>query len=361
MGTMHQREQAGAEKRRGKSGISVFPLSGLTIIASLPEAATAPAEFQVFPYGLVEIEGEEPFVVDEPAMAEAVRRFRERGPDMVVDYEHQTEMDTEAPAAGWITDLIDRGREGLWAVVEWTQRAARYLANREYRYYSPVFLISPESRRLVELLRVALTNAPRLNTIRPIVTKDEDADVTGAPPHLTQESTDMELLTGIAAKLGLDGTATEARVLEALDARLAGGPDGTIPAEMLDALGLPGSAGKSEAIATIHALKQKPDLAQEVAALKEKLALRDRDELIAAALESGKITPAQREWAEDYALRDPEGFRLFIAKAPQVVPVDNLHPRAPGNSPEPGIDDAVLQVAKMFGNSPEDIRKHGLV
>ena len=129
----------------------------LGFIAEMPApAGEVPVEFQVFPRGRVEIEGSAGFSVDEEAMEAVIRRFRSRGLDMVVDYEHQTEKDTEAPAAGWIRELFSRGEEGLWAKVEWTERARQYLANREYRYYSPVFSVSGVERKLVELLRVAL-------------------------------------------------------------------------------------------------------------------------------------------------------------------------------------------------------------
>lgn len=133
-------------------------------------ASVAPNEFQVFPYGEIQIEGGPPFVVDDAIMDRIVERFSARGLDMVVDYEHQTEANVEAPAAGWIKRLVNRGTAGLWAVVEWTARAREYLANREYRYFSPVFMLSPKNG-LVELLRVGLTNAPRLNGISPIVAK----------------------------------------------------------------------------------------------------------------------------------------------------------------------------------------------
>jgi len=52
---------------------------------------------------------------------------------MVIDYEHQTLKDIQAPAAGWIKQLTWKGEAGLWAVVDWTQQAACYLANKEYR------------------------------------------------------------------------------------------------------------------------------------------------------------------------------------------------------------------------------------
>ena len=43
-----------------------------------------------------------------------------------------------------------------------------------------------------------------------------------------------------------------------------------------------------------------------VKALEEQLADRDAEEAVELALKSGKITPAQKGWAKDYALKSPE-------------------------------------------------------
>ncbi len=320
----------------------------LGFVARMPEESPVPERFQVFPFGTVEIEGSAAFVVDETAMDRVVERFAARGLDMVIDYEHQTEGGVQAPAAGWIKRLENRGKAGLWAVAEWTERAREYLAAREYRYYSPVFLVSGRDKRLAELLRVALTNAPRLNWIRPIVAK-HGADTNHST---TEEEQGMEFLKTIAKQIGLPETAGAEEVSGAVR-RLQDSAGAVACKEVLDALGLAEGTGKSEAVATIHALKQArltgPDLTLEVAALKRKLAERERDDLVDGALKAGKITPAQREWAEKYALGDPEGFTLFVSKAPQVVPLDALHPAAP-RTPAGNIPDTMqLYINKLMG------------
>ena len=141
------------------------------IIEILKEIKDIPNEFQLLPYGRIDIEGEPPAYVDEEDIASVIAHFRRRGNDMVIDYEHQTLKDVQAPAAGWIKRLVDRGREGLWAVVEWTERAKQYLKNKEYRYFSPVFWVTKEGRKVVRIENVALTNNPKINQLRPIVAK----------------------------------------------------------------------------------------------------------------------------------------------------------------------------------------------
>lgn len=131
----------------------------------------APDEFQVLPYGEIEIEGKKPAYLDEESMESIISTFKRRENDMVIDYEHQTLMDVEAPAAGWIKQFINKGKKGLWVVVEWTEKAKKYIANREYRYFSPVFWTRKSDRKVVQIDNVALTNAPKINGLQPIIAK----------------------------------------------------------------------------------------------------------------------------------------------------------------------------------------------
>lgn len=120
-----------------------------------------PEWIQIFPFGEYKTDHQEsPYLVDEEAMDEIVASFAARGNDLVIDYEHQTLDDVQAPAAGWIKELEARGEDGLWARVEWTTKAQEYLRSGEYRYDSPVFAIDKKSKRVTALLNLALTNWP---------------------------------------------------------------------------------------------------------------------------------------------------------------------------------------------------------
>nr|NJM04366.1 hypothetical protein [Desulfobacula sp.] len=134
---------------------------------------STPSEFQIFPYGQIELEGPEitKVIVDQEGMDSIIFHFNRRGNDLVIDYEHQTIKNEQAPAAGWITKLINRGKDGLWAVATWTQKAKAYLKNREYRYYSPVFFTRKADSKLISIHSLALTNTPRTNKLKPLVAK----------------------------------------------------------------------------------------------------------------------------------------------------------------------------------------------
>ncbi|MDI6616119.1 MAG: phage protease, partial [Syntrophaceae bacterium] len=79
------------------------------------ELAGIPDEIQAIPYG-VEIQTPKgPFTLDEENAPIIIREFERQKNQMVIDYEHQTLSGAEAPAAGWIIKLIDKGRDGIWA------------------------------------------------------------------------------------------------------------------------------------------------------------------------------------------------------------------------------------------------------
>lgn len=130
-------------------------------------------EFQLFPYGESELEGmpTTKVIVDEKSISHIVSEFKRRGNDIVVDYEHQSIREGKAPAAGWISKLINKGKDGLWAAVTWTEKAKSFLKSKEYRYYSPVFHVRKADNRVINILSVALTNTPRLNNLNPIFAK----------------------------------------------------------------------------------------------------------------------------------------------------------------------------------------------
>jgi phage I-like protein len=112
----------------------------------------APGEIQVIPYGVAIKTANGEFTYDEESAAEIIGAFEAQKNQMVIDYEHQTLSGTQAPAAGWIIKLINKGKEGLWAVVEWTNKAKEYLTNKEYKYVSPVFLKRIADNKVVRLI-----------------------------------------------------------------------------------------------------------------------------------------------------------------------------------------------------------------
>ena len=302
---------------------------------------------QLLPGGLVDSKKGK-FVVDEVAIQQILNSCQSRKNEIVIDYEHQTLNGTEAPAAGWIKRIENRGKDGLWAEVEWTSRAAQYIANKEYRYLSPVVLVRKSDQRAVALHSAALTNDPAIDGMVPIANKFE-IDQEG-------EFDNMDFLKRLAAMLGLSETATEEQILNKLE-EIKNATAVVANKDVLGLLDLGDAASLEDVKGKIIALKNPAGYVktEEFNKLKEKLELRDRDELVTMALKQGKITPAQKDWADLYALKDPAGFKNFVEKAPQVVPLEEVI--TGGGSKITVNDETQLHVNKLLGLSQEDYTK----
>lgn len=335
----------------------------LTLKGGEVEVGDAPEVISVLPRGHVVCDKGE-FDVDDESFALMKARIEKHGVDLVVDYEHQTLEGVQAPAAGWVKELI-LGDDDIKARVNWTPRATEYLKNREYRYLSPVVTVRRSDGKAVRLHSIALTNTPAIEGMTPLVNK---SDPEGGQTPMN------ELLKTLAGLLGLDENATEEQLVEAVTALRdaapkkpsdePGGDDAIVANKVVcEMLGLKAGAPTEEVTAKIAGLQAgpniDPNLADEVKALKAQLADRDADEAVELALKAGKITPAQKGWAKSYALSDPKGFESFAENAPQVVPMEEVAGGAttlPLKAAElPG--DAQL-ACKQIGVTDEDVQKY---
>lgn len=345
----------------------------LTLKGGEVDVGGAPEIISILPLGhVVSQKGE--FDVDEESFEAMKAQIAQRGVDLVIDYEHQTLTGERAPAAGWVKELmLDDGQ--IKARVEWTLPAKQYLENREYRYLSPVITVRKADDKATGLHSLALTNTPAIEGMSPIV---NSLNFNSEGGH-----DNMDIIKELAKLLGLGEEATEEQVAEALKAcveenkslkeaaeaaqeppegtKKAPGEEDTVVANkaVCELLGLKAGASTADVAAEIMALKG--GINGRVKALEEQLRSRDAEDAVELALKSGKITPAQREWAKDYALKSPEGFKAFVDKAPQVVPIGEIAGgdtlALKGGKP----DEATMLVCKQLGIDPEDVKKYGSV
>lgn len=334
----------------------------ITISSSAIEIADgkAPEWMLLYKEGINEIDGAAPIIVDRASFNTVIAGLKYKGNDVVIDYEHQTIKGIKAPAAGWIKELKYVDGSGIMARVEWTDEASGYVAKREYRYFSPVSYSGKNDKKLVAIHSVALTNVPRTNNLTPIVAKNE-LDI------LLKQEENMDLALKVREALGLAPESTDDEVLAAITAMKKSQTTQTaakteLPAQVLEALNLKVNDDVSVVVASIHALNQnaKQTVSKaEFDALKSTLDEQNTTAIVASAMAAGKITPDQKEWAVTYAKNDLKGFQIFVAKAPQVIPINKLN--IPAQQASDVIDDQVLTVAKQMGVSPEDLKKYGQV
>lgn len=306
-----------------------------------------PSLIQVIPFGSHKTEKGD-FILDEKSAEAIVYNFNSHANDMVIDYEHQTLKGVEAPAAGWIKKLINKGKDGVWAVVEWTDRAKEYLKNKEYRYLSPVFLKRLSDNKVIHLINAGLTNQPAIDGMVPLVNKRKEVS-----------------MGKLLEVLGLNPDTNEDEAISAVQALKSQAHEiSNLKSEIISALGLKDDATLSEVTGTVMALKSAEgqageisNLKSQISSLKAEMAKRDAENLIAGAMKEGKVTPAQKDWASAYAERDPEGFKVFIAKAPVIVQTGEI-----AGSGTAGVGSALeevqMAVNKALGISEETFKKH---
>lgn len=336
------------------------------------ELSGVPTEIKILPLGRVHSQKGD-FNVDEESFELIRKQFKDRKLDLVIDYEHQTLLDVQAPAGGWIKELY-KGEDAIIAKVEWTAKAAEYLKNKEYRYLSPVVLVRKRDQKATAIHSVALTNTPAIDGMFALVNSLDIEDIS--------EGGNIMDLKELAKALGLPETATEEEIKKAVeDAAKAAERlkemeekkpedkpgEGGKPQEVaevvanstiLSMLGLKEGAKTEDVAASIMALKTgTPDTQAELLALKQRMQERDADEEVQKALKAGKITAAQSGWAKSYALKDMDGFKGFVEKAPVVVPPGKLELKdAPA---APGSDEVDVAILKNMGVSMEDVKKYG--
>lgn len=139
----------------------------IEILSQSSKLTEAPEYIRVLPLGYISSEKGD-FLVDTESFRMMKEHMEHRAVDIVIDYEHQTLRDVQAPAGGWIKELVLKS-DGIFAKVEWTNKAKDYLKNKEYRYLSPVVLVRKSDHKATQLHSAALTNTPAINGMTPIV------------------------------------------------------------------------------------------------------------------------------------------------------------------------------------------------
>ena len=289
------------------------------------------------------------WVHDDPAPVLAATRERAGVTDLVIDYEHQTDLAPEngqpAPAAGWVRELEARAGE-IWGRVEWSERAAAHIAAREYRYISPTFAFDPRTKQVKAVHRAALTNSPAFDM--PALARDEGDIMT------------PEQLTALAAALGLAETATAAEMV-ARARELSQAPSlGSIAT----ALGLAKTATADEVLATAKT-RTAPNpgefvpraefdrVASELTTIQSERTEERATAAVDDATTAGKVAPAQREWALGYARSDFAGFQAYAAAAPVIVNPTRLGDPPKDRNPDAALDADELAVCAALGVSAD--------
>lgn len=315
--------------------------------------------------------GSGPWHLDEPGARAIIQQAAARSTDIPIDYEHQT-LQAErnglpAPAAGWIDPRsLEWRADGLYGHVDWTAAASAAIDADSYRYLSPVFPYDAETGAVLDLLHVALTNTPAIDTaITELAAARAGRGASEATPP-KENTVDREKLI---ATLGLATTATDEQIDTAIAALKAGAADASA---LREALGAKDDAKPAEAVAALKASSATaaPDMTQyvpvavyqettqQLAALKANSNTAELDSLIKEGLEDGRIPgKATADWLRAQGIA---ACKAHLGDAPSIAALKAT--QTGGKAPEGTKDnageltEAELAVCKGAGLTPEQYR-----
>ncbi|HMJ55711.1 MAG TPA: phage protease [Polyangiaceae bacterium] len=130
-----------------------------------------PTEFRIFESGMNRTSNGDG-LFDEQAARDVIARFQKQGVDLMIDLEHQS-LDEESvnfdpDARGWCKLEVRKGE--LWATnVSWTSDGEARLREKRQRYISPVFGFDKKTRRITNVLNIAITAMPATHKLAPLV------------------------------------------------------------------------------------------------------------------------------------------------------------------------------------------------
>ena len=304
----------------------------------LSAAGAAPADLRLLPAGNFRSWDGRPqdvatWVMTDEDGARLVAEAAARTSDRVVDYEHATirrakASGDKAPAAGWFRQLEWRPGDGLWALgVQWTAQAARHIAEREYRYLSPVFSYDKTSGRVLSLLHASLTNDPGLDGLTDLAALAAELF---APPSTTQEQSMPETLKKLLAALGLQDTATEAEALSAVAALK------TNIATLGAQIATPPDPARFVPVATLSALQaEHATVRGKLAALTAEIDAGKVAKVVEDGLAAGKLTPATADWARTLGAQNLASLTAYLDAAPVVMKPGET--QSGGKKPDGGL------------------------
>lgn len=244
---------------------------------------------------------------------------------IAIDYEHQSIMAATngqpAPSAGYMLGFEWRDGAGLWARVQWTERALAFINAGEYRYISPVITYDADGQ-ITGLHNAALVSTPALLGMD-AVQAALAAQFESPSQTPTTKGSAMDLAT-LVALLGLAAGATAQDVTTAIRALIA---RSAVATALTAKLGLQADVDQAAALSALTTRLATPDAAtlQQMTALQAQVAQlqaaaneRAVNELVDGAILAHKLTPAQRDWAVGLGKANLAQLQAFIAAAPAI-------------------------------------------
>lgn len=297
--------------------------------------------------------------IDADSAKQVIARCSARQSRLVIDYEHQTlyaeKNGQPAPASGWVEGMEWRD-DGLYITSDWTGRAAAMIADKEYRYISPVFSYD-KTGRVLDIKHIGLTNNPGLDGLT-------DLAALSAIISTSEVSTmNEELLERLRYLLNLPLTTTPEEMVAELDkikTMITGVGSASLTA-YLDAQTTQIAALKSATpdLSKFVPIDTMTELRDQVAALSAQINGKTVDDLVGAALSDGRLLPAQESWARDLGKSNIAALTGYLETAHPIAALKGTQTegKAPEGDAAAELSDSELVVCKSMGVSPEEFKK----
>lgn len=275
---------------------------------------------------------------------------------MVIDENHATDLlaarGESAPARAWIVGLEAR-TDGIWGKVEWTPSGQQLMAEKAYRYVSPVIRHRPDGT-IEAVLRASLVNKPNLRGLT----------------ALHQEETSMDFMEQLRKALGLADDATEAAILEAISASrtelqsalapiatqlgLQAGADQAAVLAGVEQLATRTGTGDSEIITALQS--ELATVATELKSMKEAGARKAAEAFVDNAIKAGRVgVKPMRDRYVSMHMEKPAETEELISAMPTLGAGNTVVPAAPpARDGEISLNAEQRSVAKMLGLDPKD-------
>lgn len=313
------------------------------------ENGTVPTRIQILPAGkkIRGVDGREWTLSDPAALCAKMNSSSSvtTKNGCVIDENHSTDLSApnggEAPAFGWFKNFGVEADGSIWADVEWNARGQKAVADKEYRYISPVFTRDKDGN-ITEILRAALTNNPNLDN--PALNSAQE----------TAEEKNME--KELCAVLGIPETATTQDALAAIN-RLK--------------IELNGAQNKGVDLAAyapradLAAMQQRAEAAEnQLAELNAQSLKAKATAAVEQAVKDGKIAPASKETYLELCASE-DGFAKFekiMASTPSITGGTQVPDNAPAGKDEVELNAAEKDWMTAMGYTAEkwaEIKKEG--
>lgn len=311
------------------------------------------------------------------------------GMRLPIDENHATDLAAPegrpSPARGWAVELQARA-DGIYGRVEWTESGKALLADRSYRFISPV-ITHDKAGNVTGLLRASLTNRPNLRGMAALNSEESNMDLLAKLRELLGLAADADEAAVIAKITAMTNDTVSANAALAPIAKVVGLKDDAGATAILSAVTTLKDGTALQSIATAAGLKGDADVTAITAAIKQ-LAAGNGPVVVALQAEvkelGEKLSTALNATAKDKAtayidgeikkgrvgvkalrdhyismhMEDPARVEKEIGALPMVGPSGATI------DPPPQVKDGVvslnadqLKIANMLGIKPADYQK----